>query len=125
MKILVVDDEQLQRETLKGFLEKKGYQVFSAADGAEALRIFRDYPIQLALLDHKMPDMNGDELLAHMKEINPFMRAIMITAYGAVETAVKVMRLGADDFLEKPVDLLKLLEKIENIEQQVAMEEDV
>lgn len=125
MKILVVDDEQLQRETLKGFLEKKGYQVYSAADGTEALGIFSAYPIQLALLDHKMPDMNGDELLARMKEINPFMRAIMITAYGAVETAVKVMRLGADDFLEKPVDLLELLEKIENIEQQVATEEDV
>ena len=125
MKILVVDDEQLQRETLKGFLEKKGYQVYGAASGAEALQIFSAYPIQLALLDHKMPDMNGDELLARMKEINPFLRAVMITAYGAVETAVRVMRLGADDFLEKPVDLLELLEKIETIEQQVAMEEDV
>ncbi|MBI5557619.1 MAG: sigma-54-dependent Fis family transcriptional regulator [Deltaproteobacteria bacterium] len=125
MKILVVDDEQLQRETLKGFLEKKGYQVYSAAGGGEALRIFSAYPIQLALLDHKMPDMNGDELLARMKEINPFVRAIMITAYGAVETAVRVMRLGADDFLEKPVDLLELLGKIENIEQQLAVAEDV
>ena len=125
MKILVVDDEQLQRETLKGFLEKKGYQVYSAASGAEALQIFSAYPIPLALLDHKMPDMNGDELLARMKEINPFLRAIMITAYGAVDTAVRVMRLGADDFLEKPVDLLELLAKIEGIEQQVAMEEDV
>ncbi len=125
MKILVVDDEQLQRETLKGFLEKKGYQVYCAAGGEDALRIFREYPIPLVLLDHKMPDMNGDELLRRLKDINPFVHAIMITAYGAVDTAVKVMQLGAEDFLEKPVDLLDLLAKIENIEQQVATEEDV
>lgn len=125
MKILVVDDEKMQRETLQGFLEKKGYQVFAAENGTHALQLFSLHPVQLVLLDHKMPDMNGDEVLARLKEINPLVHAIMITAYGAVETAVKVMRLGADDFLEKPVDLLELLEKIERIEQQTAMEEDV
>lgn len=71
-----------------------------------------------------MPDINGDEVLARMKEINPFIRAIMITAYGAVKTAVNVMRLGADDFLEKPVDLPQLLEKIHRIEQDVLVVED-
>ena len=68
--------------------------------------------------------MNGDEVLARMKEMNPFIRAIMITAYGAVKTAVNVMRLGADDFLEKPVDLSELLEKIHRIEQDVFVAED-
>ncbi|MFH1215377.1 MAG: sigma-54 dependent transcriptional regulator [Pseudomonadota bacterium] len=125
MKILIVDDEKMQRETLQGFLEKKGYQVFAAENGAHALQLFARHPVQLVLLDHRMPDMNGDEVLARMKEINPLVHAIMITAYGAVETAVRVMQLGADDFLEKPVDLLELLAKIERIEQQTAMEEDV
>ncbi|MCB2181704.1 MAG: sigma-54 dependent transcriptional regulator [Desulfobulbaceae bacterium] len=125
MKILIVDDEDMQRETLQGFLDKKGYSTLTAANGREGLELFNTYPIQLVLLDHKMPDMNGDEVLARMKEINPLIHAIMITAYGAVGTAVKVMQLGADDFLEKPVDLVELLAKIEAIEQQVAEEEDV
>ncbi len=125
MKILIVDDEDIQRDMLKGFLEKKGYQVLTAANGQQALDLFNQYPVQLALLDHNMPDMNGDEVLEKMKEVNPLVHAIMITAYGAVNTAVKVMQLGADDFLEKPVDLVELLEKIEEIDQQLAVEEDV
>ena len=124
MKILVVDDDSLQREMLAGFLKNQGFDVESAADGSEALRKFADSSVQLVLLDHRMPDMNGDEVLARMKEINPFIRAIMITAYGAVKTAVNVMRLGADDFLEKPVDLSELLEKIHRIEQDVFVAED-
>jgi len=124
MKILVVDDDSLQREMLTGFLKNQGFDVESASDGGDALRKFADSSVQLVLLDHRMPDINGDEVLARMKEINPFIRAIMITAYGAVKTAVNVMRLGADDFLEKPVDLSELLEKIHRIEQDVFVVED-
>ena len=125
MNILVVDDEELQRSLLQGFLEKQGFPVKTAANGEQALQIFMEYPIELVLLDHRMPDMNGDELLARLKEINPMIRAIMITAYGAVDTAVRVMQLGADDFLEKPVDLKALLEKIRNLEEQALIEDDV
>lgn len=125
MKILVVDDEEMQREMLEGFLAKKGYQVVSAPNGEEALAIFNKEPVDLVLLDHKMPDMNGDEVLARLKKINPFVHAIMITAYGAVNTAVRVMQLGADDFLEKPVDLVELLAKVEEIDGRIAVEEDV
>ncbi len=125
MKILVVDDEEMQRDTLTGFLQKRGYDALSASGGEEALQLFNSYPVQLVLLDHNMPGMNGDELLARMKQINPFVHAIMITAYGSVDTAVKVMQLGADDFLEKPVDLVDLLAKLEKIEHLVAEEEDV
>ncbi|MEN8189843.1 MAG: sigma-54 dependent transcriptional regulator [Thermodesulfobacteriota bacterium] len=126
MHILVVDDEQIQREMLAGFLKNQGYNVITAAGGAEALNSFEDYPLDLVLLDHRMGDMNGDEVLAKMKARNPLIHAIMITAYGAVETAVKVMQLGADDFLEKPVDLEKLLAKIRTIDEQliVAREAD-
>ena len=125
MNILVVDDEELQRSLLQGFLEKQGFPVKTAANGKQALQIFMEYPIELVLLDHRMPDMNGDELLAKFKDINPMVRAIMITAFGAVDTAVRVMQLGADDFLEKPVDLAALLDKIRSLKEEALIEEDV
>ena len=125
MKILIVDDEHMQRDLLKGFLEKKGYEVEQAENGGEALALFRRLPFQLVLLDHRMPDMNGDELLEKMKEANPLVKAIMITAYGDVDKAVRVLKLGALDFLEKPLDLAELLEKIRTVEQEVMIDEDV
>ena len=124
MKILVVDDEEMQRDLLKGFLEKQGYDVTSAADGHSALQLFSKLPFQLILLDHRMPDMLGDEVLRKIKEINPLVRSIMITAFGAVDTAVNVMKLGADDFLEKPINLKALLEKIRMIDQSIIIEEE-
>ena len=124
MKILIVDDEDMQRDLLKGFLKKKGYEVSSAANGQEALLTFAEFPFQLVLLDHRMPDMTGDQVLAQMKAVNPLIRAIMITAYGTVDTAVEVMKLGADDFLEKPVDLSQLLDKIQMIEQRIMVDEE-
>lgn len=124
MKILVVDDEKMQREMLGDFLKKQGYEVTSAQNGNEALTRFSELPFQLVLVDHLMPDMTGDMVLEKMKAVNPLVRSIMITAYGSVDTAVKVMKLGADDFLEKPVDLMQLLEKIRSIEQSSAVEEE-
>ena len=124
LRILVVDDEEMQRDILRGFLEKQGFQAITAANGKEAVRLFKDLPLQLVLLDHRMDDLNGDEVLARMKEINPEVRAIMITAFGAVDTAVKVMKLGADDFMEKPIDLEKLLVRIREIEQDLVVKEE-
>lgn len=125
MHILIADDDPMQRELLAGFLRKQGHQVDAAADGTEALEIFRRAPIQLALLDHRMPGMTGDQVLEQMKALNPLVRAILITAFGAVDMAVRVMKLGADDFLEKPVDLVQLLHKIDQLEQRVAVTADV
>ncbi len=117
MLILIVDDEKMQRDILRGFLEKQGYRTVTAGSGFKAMQIFDTAPVQLVLLDHRMDDMNGDIVLEKMRAVSPLVRVIMITAYGDVQTAVKVMRLGADDFLEKPVDLAELLEKIKKIEQ--------
>jgi two-component system response regulator AtoC len=124
MNILIVDDEEMQREMLHGFLVKQGYAVQVAASGEEAIELFDQNGFDLALLDHRMDGMSGDELLAHLKQKNPMVRAIMITAYASVDTAVRVMRLGADDFLEKPVDLAILLAKIEEINQELAVDVD-
>jgi len=125
MNILIVDDEEMQRTLLQGFFKKLGYQVFIAGSGLEALEIFRKNPINLVLLDHRMDDMNGDELLARIKSVDPLVRTIMITAYGAVDTAVKVMQLGADDFFEKPVDLELLLKKVKAIEEELVVADEV
>jgi DNA-binding NtrC family response regulator len=124
MKILIVDDEPEQRELLKGFLENQGYDALSAEDGEHALALFQKEPVQLVILDHRMPGMTGDQVLERIKQSNPLVRAIMITAYGAVDTAVSVMKLGADDFLEKPVDLMVLLDKIRQLEIRLLVDED-
>ena len=119
MLILIVDDDETQREMLQGFLEKQGFRVLTAAGGNEALHLFESAPVGLVLLDHRMEDMNGDMVLEKMRAESPLVRAIMITAYGDVTTAVKVMQLGADDFMEKPVDLTELLQKIRRVEQSL------
>ena len=119
MNILLVDDEAIQRNLMAGFLKKQGYTVLEANGGGEALTLFMQHPIDLVLLDHRMPDINGDQVLARMKAQNPLVRVIMITAYGAVDTAVRVMQLGAEDFLEKPVDLEMLLARIRAIEERL------
>jgi len=125
MNILIVDDEAAQRDILAGFLEKQGYAILTAPNGREALDIFMDHPVDLVLLDHRMPDMNGTEVLAEIKKVNPMVRAIMITAFGSVDTAVQIMQIGADDFMEKPVNLKKLLDKIRQLDEKICIEQDI
>ncbi len=124
MNILIVDDEVDQRELLGGFLKKQGFNIISAADGSQALEFVRSENIDLTLLDHRLPDIDGDQLLLKLRDLNPRLRAIMITAFGAVEMAVKVMRSGADDFFEKPVNLTALLQRIHDIEREIMIDSD-
>lgn len=125
MTVLVVDDEEVQRKMLQGFLEKQGYRVLTAGDGEQALSTCARYPIDLVLLDQCMPGMNGDEVVERLRSANPRVKVILITAFGSVETAVKVMKLGVYDFIEKPVDLINLTEKIDALDQERLIEEDV
>jgi DNA-binding NtrC family response regulator len=108
-KIMIVDDEPAQREMLAGFLEKKGYEVEAAATGTEALAKYSAFFAPLMITDMKMPEMDGLTLLARLRELNPFVQVIMLTAYGTVETAVDAMRKGAFGYLTKPVNLDELL----------------
>ena len=118
-RLIVVDDEAAQRELLAGFLEKNGYEVHCFGSGEEALREYHRVFSPLALLDMKMPGMNGLELLGLLREINPFLQAIVLTAFGSVETAVAAMRAGAYDYLSKPVeDLQELLVKLQKAAEQ-------
>ncbi len=125
MNILIVDDDPTQRELLKGFLDTQGYQTMTAHDGPTALKLFGREPVHLVLLDHRMPGLTGDMVLEEIRKINPTARVIMITAFGDVDTAVRAMKQGACDFLEKPIDLSVLLRKIQELEQESAVDTDV
>lgn len=103
--ILIVDDEAAQRDTLSGYLMKKSFTVFTAGDAGEALSVLRERIIDVILTDMRMPGMSGLDLLAGVKDINPEISVIMITAFGRVEDAVTAMKAGAEDYIQKPLDL--------------------
>ncbi|GAB4257996.1 MAG: sigma-54 dependent transcriptional regulator [Deferrisomatales bacterium] len=101
-RILIVDDEALIRKSLGQVLSRKGYDVASAASGAEARRVFSPGEFALVLLDLRLPDVSGIDLLREFKAAQPELLVIMMTAYGSVESAVEAMRLGAYDYVNKP-----------------------
>lgn len=113
--ILIIDDEETQRNVLSGYIEKKGYKIYSAASGNEGINFVRNYTIDIILSDFKMPDKTGLEVLEEVKKINPEISFAILTAYGTIENAVKAMRLGAFDYISKPVDLDELDLMIERI----------
>jgi len=116
--ILIVEDEETQRSLLAGLLRKEGYFVEEAGDGARAIELFRIKTIDLVLLDFKLPDMDGLTILKSVKEINPEVEIIMITAFGSIENAVNALKSGASEYLTKPIDLDDLLFKIKKIEDK-------
>jgi two-component system NtrC family response regulator len=116
--ILIVEDEETQRSLLAGLLRKEGYTVEEAGNGTIALESFRTKTIDMALLDFKLPDMDGLTILKGFKEINPEVEVIMITAFGSIENAVNALKAGATEYLTKPIDLDDLLFKIKKIEDK-------
>ncbi len=113
--ILIIDDEQTQREVLTGYLRKKGYHILSADSGDEGIRLVKQNAVDIVLSDFKMPDKTGLEVLVEVKKTNPEISFVIITAFSTVETAVKAMRMGAYDYISKPVDLDELDILIEKI----------
>ncbi len=107
-KILVVDDEHLIRWSLEQSLRKQGNEVQTAASGEEGLRLVREEAPDLVLLDVQLPGIDGLEVLKKIKEIDEEIIVIMLTALGVLETAVKAMRLGAYDYINKPFNLDEL-----------------
>jgi two-component system nitrogen regulation response regulator NtrX len=107
--ILVVDDEESILDTLTGILEDEGYEVITASSGGEALTYFREFSPEVVLLDVWIPDMDGIETLKNIKEMNKGVSVIMISGHGTIDTAVHAIKLGAYDFLEKPLSLEKVL----------------
>ncbi len=101
-KILVIDDDPSLRRVLEYNLQEEGYGVFTAATGTEGLSLFHKHEPDLVITDMKMPDMDGFRVMQGIKERNPDALVIIITAFGAVDAAVKAMKLGAYDYITKP-----------------------
>ncbi|UFS71012.1 sigma-54 dependent transcriptional regulator [Geomonas sp. RF6] len=112
--ILIVDDEEGIRSSLAGILEDEGYRTVCAADGIEALAVCRRELPGLVLLDIWMPRMDGLETLKSLREQHPSLAVIMMSGHGTIETAVKSTKLGAYDFVEKPLSLEKVLLTVKN-----------
>jgi DNA-binding NtrC family response regulator len=114
MRILIVDDEAPIRDSLQEILESEGFEVELAGDGLQALQILTDSEFDLVLSDIKMPRMDGMELLTHLAKNFPRLPVVMISAHGTVQTAVEATKLGAFDFITKPLDLDRLLITLRN-----------
>jgi len=107
-EILVVDDEEQVLQSIVDILKDEGYRVVGVTDGQEALRAIRQDPPDLVVLDIWMPGIDGLETLEAIKRLNADLPVIMISGHGTIETAVKATKLGAYDYLEKPLDLDKV-----------------
>ncbi|HEY3323023.1 MAG TPA: sigma-54 dependent transcriptional regulator [Planctomycetota bacterium] len=103
-RILIVDDELSVRDSLFNWFRKDGYEVTVAENATEALKAMQDQAYDVALLDIRMPGMDGMELLEHLKRIDARVAVIMITAFAAVDTAIRALKLGAFDYVTKPID---------------------
>src|ERR1700678_1137155 len=114
--ILVVDDEAEIRSSLEEILREEGYGVASAPDANEAMVLLRDTPYDVVLLDIWLPGRDGLEVLAEIRELSPEIRpeVVIVSGHGTIETAVKATKLGAYDFLEKPLSLERTLIAVKN-----------
>jgi DNA-binding NtrC family response regulator len=120
-KILIVDDELIMRESLAGWLKRDGHTVNTASSGEEALEKLKDSRFNIMLVDIKMEGISGLDVLQQVKENDPDVAVVMITAYGSIPTAIEAMKHGAHDYMLKPFDpneLGVLIEKIIKHQEQ-------
>ena len=123
--LLLVDDEQGIRQSLSAVLQDEGYRILAVASGRECLAALESGGFQLVLLDVWMNDLDGLEVLRQIREKHPEVVVVMISGHGTVETAVRATKLGAFDFLEKPLSIDKTLVVVKNgLEHQALLQEN-
>ena len=112
IKLLIVDDESRFLDAIATRLRKRGFDVKTATNGPDAVAMARDEKFDVALLDLKMPGMDGSEVLRVLKQEHEFLEAVILTGHGSLESAVELTKLGAFGYLPKPYELDKLLETL-------------
>ncbi|MCA9470873.1 MAG: sigma-54 dependent transcriptional regulator [Nitrospirales bacterium] len=122
--ICIVDDEPAILNTLSSILEDEGYQISVAKSGTEVLKFVRSDPPDLIILDIWMPELDGLETLKRLRQQHPALLVIMMSGHGSIETAIKATKLGAYDYLEKPLDLEKVTILVRNALHQRKLEEE-
>ncbi len=120
-KVLAIDDERDASECLKLLLEHHGYDVRTASDGASAEQIRDSWHPDLALMDVRLPDVDGLELLKRFRQARPATEVIMVTGYGSVTTAVEAMKAGAFSFVEKPIEVSVVLALMEKASERATL----
>lgn len=123
-KILVIDDEHSIRSSLKGILEDEGFSVKTAETGEEGLEVLKSQSFDLILLDIWLPGLNGIEVLQEIKALEDNPQVVMISGHGTIESAVRATKLGAHDYLEKPLSLEKVVLTIRNALVQKRLDEE-
>jgi len=113
--ILIADDDPNTLQLLTGLLINNGFQVTGTSSGAEALKIYKQETPDIVLADLAMPEMNGMQLLGELKKYDPLAKVVIITAYGDKDTIARAFRMGALEFLEKPVDPQFLVSKLQDL----------
>ena len=123
--ILIVDDEQSYRQLLSLVFEGDGHNIRTATNGREALALLHEEPADVVISDVRMPDMDGIEMLSSVRESQPDLGVVLMTAFASVETAREAFKLGADDFIQKPFDVeeLKLIVR-KTLEKQALIDEN-
>jgi DNA-binding NtrC family response regulator len=126
MKVLIVDDEERFLKTTQKIFEKKGIETQTASNGRDAMGILQLHPIDVVVLDIKMPGIDGIRVLRNIKEKHPLVEVIMLTGHATVKNAVKGVKFGAFDYLMKPCDPLLLSEKVNKAyNKKKAVEENI
>jgi len=118
LRILVIDDDESVRTTAAAILEVEGYEVDTAENGKEAIEKSNTDLYRVALIDFRLPDMDGTELLTALRETTPKMAKIMVTGYPTVQNAIECVNKHADAYFVKPVDYEKLLNTIRELIQK-------
>jgi DNA-binding NtrC family response regulator len=123
IRLLLVDDEDDFRTTLANRLRKRHLEVRDVGNGTEAVEMAKETPFDIAIIDVKMPGIDGLETLRQIKQLNPWIEVIMLTGHASVESGIEGMRLGAFDYLMKPCDINELILKIEDAFQRKLVQE--
>jgi len=123
--LLIVEDDPLQKKLIRENLEQEGYIVFEASSRKEALGVITEQTIDIAVVDYKLDEETGIDVIQGVLEKNPLITPIMVTAYGNVETAVQALKKGAYDYIAKPIDFNKFLLLIERALERQKLKKEV